>query len=166
MPADDESDSHRHDRVNYSIPKLGKGLSPSQSRGVVELMNGTHIGNFVNPKTPKSSAVAEVVCTKKDLSILKSPCSNPMAWRIERIFADALDLCTSHFANGSKCNAKLPDTRGLLLPLHLLEFRECRSLRILSKCNFDFALESYKLVLWDFVLDQLRIILLSLFFGL
>ena len=28
LPLGDESDSHKHDRINYSIPKLGKGLSP------------------------------------------------------------------------------------------------------------------------------------------
>ena len=30
----DESDSHRHDRVNYLIPNLDKGVSPSHVRGV------------------------------------------------------------------------------------------------------------------------------------
>ena len=32
LPLGDDSDSHRHDQVNYSIPKLGKGVSPSQVR--------------------------------------------------------------------------------------------------------------------------------------
>ena len=30
LPPRDESNSHSHDRINYSVPKLGKGLSPSQ----------------------------------------------------------------------------------------------------------------------------------------
>ena len=30
LPPGDDSDSHQHDRVNYSVPKLGKGVSPSQ----------------------------------------------------------------------------------------------------------------------------------------
>ena len=34
FPPRDDSDSHRHDRVNYSIPNLGKGVSPSHVRGV------------------------------------------------------------------------------------------------------------------------------------
>ena len=29
LPLGDESDSHCNDRVNYSVPKLGKGMSPA-----------------------------------------------------------------------------------------------------------------------------------------
>ena len=29
LPPRDESDSHRHDRVNYCIPKMGRRMSPS-----------------------------------------------------------------------------------------------------------------------------------------
>ena len=28
----DDSDSHRHDRINYSVPRVDKGMSPSQMR--------------------------------------------------------------------------------------------------------------------------------------
>ena len=34
LSPEDESDSHRHDRVNYSVPKLSKKGSPNQSRVV------------------------------------------------------------------------------------------------------------------------------------
>ena len=36
LPPGDESDSHRHDRVNYSISKLGKGLSLTQNQGALQ----------------------------------------------------------------------------------------------------------------------------------
>ena len=29
LPPGDESDSHRHDRINYSVPRVGKGISLS-----------------------------------------------------------------------------------------------------------------------------------------
>ena len=29
LPPCDDSDSHRHDRINYSVPRVGKGISPS-----------------------------------------------------------------------------------------------------------------------------------------
>ena len=32
LPPGDDSDSHCYNRVNYSIPNLGKGVSPSQVR--------------------------------------------------------------------------------------------------------------------------------------
>ena len=35
LPLGDESDSHRHDRVNYCIPKVGRGMSPAQIRNVI-----------------------------------------------------------------------------------------------------------------------------------
>ena len=116
MSAGDESDFHRHDHINYFVPKLGKDLLPSHSRGVVELMNGTHAGSSVNPKTPKSNIVAKVVCTKKGLPILESPCSNPMAWRIECISTNALDLYRDHTTNGSKCNAKIARYQRTVAP--------------------------------------------------
>ena len=34
LPPGDDSDSHRHDRVNYSISNLDKGVSPSHVHGV------------------------------------------------------------------------------------------------------------------------------------
>ena len=34
LPPGDDNDSHRHDRVNYLIPNLGKGVSPSQVRAI------------------------------------------------------------------------------------------------------------------------------------
>ena len=30
LPPEDDTNSYRHDQVNYSIPKLGKGVCPAQ----------------------------------------------------------------------------------------------------------------------------------------
>ena len=35
LPPSDDSDSHRHNRVNFSVPKLGKDMSPTQVRSSV-----------------------------------------------------------------------------------------------------------------------------------
>ena len=103
----DESDSHRHDHVNYSILKLEKGLSPAKSRGVVELMSSTQAKSSINSRTPKSIARAIVVCTMKDLLVVGTPCSNSMAWRIERISSTTIDLCRGYTTNGTRYNAKI-----------------------------------------------------------
>ena len=31
LPPGDDSDSHHHDCVNFTVPKIGRGMSPSQS---------------------------------------------------------------------------------------------------------------------------------------
>jgi hypothetical protein len=31
LPPGDDSDSHRHDRVNFTLPKIGRKMTPSQS---------------------------------------------------------------------------------------------------------------------------------------
>jgi hypothetical protein len=40
------------------------------------------------------------------LHVHKSACSNPMAWRIERIFCSAKDLCRGHIAN-KRCTSRI-----------------------------------------------------------
>ena len=74
---------------------------------MVESISVIHTQSLVNSKTPYSSTRAKVVCTKKSLSILKTCCSNPMAWRIEQISSTALDICKEHTTNRIKCNAKI-----------------------------------------------------------
>ena len=37
LPPGDDSDSHCHDRINYSVPKLSKGASPSQCRNALSM---------------------------------------------------------------------------------------------------------------------------------
>jgi hypothetical protein len=32
LPPGDDSDSHRHDRVNFTLPKIGRKMTPGQSR--------------------------------------------------------------------------------------------------------------------------------------
>ena len=42
LPPGDDGDSHRHDRVNFVVPKSGKGMSPAEARGVVSARNSLH----------------------------------------------------------------------------------------------------------------------------
>ena len=55
LPPGDESDSHRHDRVNYCIPKVGRRMSLAQTRNVISV--STILGqspNSVRSCTPQS----------------------------------------------------------------------------------------------------------------
>ena len=44
LPPRDETDSHRHDCVNYSVPKLSKKESPNQSRIALSIPNNANSG--------------------------------------------------------------------------------------------------------------------------
>ena len=166
LPPGDESDFHRHNRVNYSIPKLEKGLLLTQNRGALQFKSEKPIQSSIDLETSNSSFLAKVVCTRAGLPILETPCSNPMGWRIEHISSGASNICRGHTANGSKCNAKIAKYCKVVASLPLLEFKELRSPRKHSKCSSGFALGSSKLGLWELVLNQLCIILLFLLFGL
>ena len=100
----DESDFHRHDRINYSIPKLG-------NRSVLQLKGVNATQSSIDPGTSNLSISALLVCTRSGLPILEMPCSNPMAWRIERISSSASNVCQGYTSNGSKCNAKIAKYR-------------------------------------------------------
>ena len=57
LPPRDESDSHRHDRVNYCIPMVRRGMSPAQTRNVISA--STILGQ--SPSSVKS-------CTPQSIS--------------------------------------------------------------------------------------------------
>ena len=107
LPPGDETDSHRHDCVNYSVPKLSKKGSPGQSRIPLSVPNNANMGRSAKA----SSSHGGVVRTKTGLPVLESSCANLMSWRIERISPSSLDLCRGHFASGVKCNAKIAKYR-------------------------------------------------------
>ena len=46
LPPGDETDSHRHDHVNYSVPKLSKKGSPSQSRIALSVPSNANMGRL------------------------------------------------------------------------------------------------------------------------
>ena len=103
----DETNSHRHDRVNYSVPKLSKKGSPGQSRIALSVHSNANMGRSAKA----SSSHGGVVRTKTGLPVLESSCANLMSWRIERLSPSSLDLCRGHSASGVKCNAKIAKYR-------------------------------------------------------
>ena len=103
LPPEDESDSHRHDCVNYSVSKLLKKVSPSQSRIPLSVPSNAHSGR----STKNSSSHVGVVRTKTGFPIIESSYTKLMSWRIECISASSFDLCRRHSASGVKCNVKI-----------------------------------------------------------
>ena len=107
LPPGDESDSHRHDRVNFTLPKLGRGMSPSQSRSLrspspIAGMPPSHVASSIDKQPP-----SQVPLTILGLPIVESSCINPMGWRIERISGSATDLCKGYTVDGKRCNARM-----------------------------------------------------------
>ena len=101
------TNSHRHDRVNYSVPKLSKKGSPSQSPIALLVPSNAHSGRSMKA----SSSHAGVVRTKIGFPIIELSCANLMSWRIERIFASSLNVCRGHSPSGVKCNVKIAKYR-------------------------------------------------------
>ena len=111
LPPGDETDSHRHDRVNYSVSKLSKKGSPNQSRIALLVPSNAHSGRSAKA----SSSHARVVRTKIGFPIIELSCANMMSWRIECISASSLDLCRGHSTSGVKCNAKIAKYRRVVV---------------------------------------------------
>ena len=110
----DNSDSHRHNRVNYSIPMVGKGVSLGQARTVCA-HSGSSIRSSIllsysqestKANNPQSYHSRFHALTSYGLPMLKSTCLDPIQWRIERISFDASDLYRGHF-EGQRRNAKI-----------------------------------------------------------
>ena len=78
LPPGDESDSHHHDRVNYSVPKISKNMSPSQCRIALSIPNNAHSGSLAKA----SSSYTKVVRTKTGFPIIESSCTYLIYWRI------------------------------------------------------------------------------------
>ena len=68
LPPGDETDSHRHDCVNYSVPKLSKKGSPSQSWIALSIPSNAHSGYLAKA----SSSHAGVILTKTGLDVLEN----------------------------------------------------------------------------------------------
>ena len=107
LPPRDETDSHRHDRVNYSFPKLSKKGIPGQSRIALLVPSNANMGRSAKA----SSSHGGVVWIRTRLPVIELSCANLMSWRIERISPSSLDLCRGHSASGVKCNAKIAKYR-------------------------------------------------------
>ena len=72
LPLGDNSDSHCHNRVNYSVPKLSKEASPTQCRNGLSMPSASRRGRSPKPST----SVVGVVHSKIGLPILESPCTD------------------------------------------------------------------------------------------
>ena len=70
LPPGDESDSHRHDRINYSVPKLSKRASPSQCRSALLKPSIAQCDRLPLATT----SFIGVVRSKNRLPILESQC--------------------------------------------------------------------------------------------
>ena len=91
LPPRDDNDSHRHDRINYSVPRVGKGMSPSQvlllGRSLCSQGHGLSSVRSFNPSTisPYSNSTGSFhslasdsqVITRSGLPVLESPCLDP-----------------------------------------------------------------------------------------
>ena len=106
LPPRDANDFHRHDCVNYSIPKLSKTTSPFQCRNALSRPTGPRGFGIAHGSTSQ-----EQVRTKCGLPIIESLSLDSMAWRIEHILPSSSILCSGHSANGMKCNAKIAKYR-------------------------------------------------------
>ena len=107
LPPGDDSDSHRHDRVNFSVPKLGKGMSPVQARSSVTAKRSipqppplgktsrvlSPLQRLLRSPSQRGSPGRPLVLTKNGLQISESPCADPTDWHIERIEMDSLEYC-------------------------------------------------------------------------
>ena len=115
LPPGDDGDSHRHDRVNFSVPKLSKRASPDQCHAALKSSDVSSTQDFVTSIVSSASRPL-LVRTKNGHSIVEFPCTNLMDWRIEPISPSSLELCRDHSANGSNCNAKIVKYRRAVAP--------------------------------------------------
>ena len=119
LPPKDDSDSHCHYHINYSIPKLDLRVSMSQSRRLVQ--TSSRVGksiSFVRSCSPlldlkKSTRTKSVLChahtnvpiTSSRLPVLEFPCSNATQFQIERIPSKSSKTCRRRYG-GKRCNAR------------------------------------------------------------
>ena len=87
LPPGDDNDSHRHNRVNFSIPMLGKGTSTAQAHGFDHLcclsnsvasssVPSQDQSTILNTTLQSSSNSGDVV-TSTGWPIFKLPCLDP-----------------------------------------------------------------------------------------
>ena len=127
LPLGDDSDSHRHNRVNSSVPKLGKGMSPTQARSIMTAKNSlsqplpikktsrilSPLRRLSRSPSQQGSFVWPLALTKNRLQISKSPCADPTKWHIERIEMDSQEHCHGR-SDGKKCRAKIARYRRVV----------------------------------------------------
>ena len=124
LPPGDDSDSHYHDRVNFSLPKLGKGMSPTQAQSIVTAKSSvpqplpvkktsrvlSPLTRLLRSPSQRGSLVRPLALTKNGLQISESPCADPTEWHIEHIKMDSQENCRRR-SDGKKCGAKIAHYR-------------------------------------------------------
>ena len=110
LPLGNDSDSHRHSHINFSVPKLSTRASPNQCQVTLKSSAVTSTQDFAR-STVSSTSRPSLVRTKNGHPIVESPCTNLMDWRIECISPSSLEQCRGRFANGSNCNTKIAKYR-------------------------------------------------------
>ena len=120
LPPGDDSDSHRHDRVNFTVPKIGRGMSPSQSRSILiarnHLSQSPRLGKPLSASTPPKRTsrsprrlgipMKALALTKSGLPVVELSCADASEWHIERIFVDSEQHCRGR-TNAKRCGAKI-----------------------------------------------------------
>ena len=120
LPPEDDSDSHRHDRVNYAVPKVDEGISFSQAWRFIQ--PGRKVGESVSVVRSSSPLLQSKVSTRSMTGIrrtpngvpvtsfrnpvFESPCFNATQFRIERIASESLEMCRGLYG-GKRCNARI-----------------------------------------------------------
>ena len=74
-PPGDESDSHRHDRINYCIPKVGRRMSPAETRNVISASK--ILGQ--SPSSVKSYTLQSMSAKSRRSSTAQLPSDHPQA---------------------------------------------------------------------------------------
>ena len=77
LPPGDDGDSHRHDRVNFSVLKLSKRASPGQCHAALKSPGVASSQDFAR-STVSSNSRPSLVRTKNGHAIVESPCTNLM----------------------------------------------------------------------------------------
>ena len=124
LPPGDDSDSHRHDRVNYAVPKVGEGVSFFQARRFVR--PSSKVGESIRVVRSSSPLLQSKVSTRSMIGtrrtpngvpvtssgnpVFESPCSDAAQFQIERIASESSEMCRGRYG-GKRCNARIAKYR-------------------------------------------------------
>ena len=119
--------STRH-RVNFTVLKIGRGMSPSQSQNVLiarnHLSQSPRVGKPLRASSPSKKTsrsprqhgipVKALAMTKSRLPIVESICADPSKWHIEQIFVDLEKHCRGK-TDVKRCGAKISRYRHAMV---------------------------------------------------
>ena len=124
LPPGDDSDSHRHDQMNFAVPKVDEGVSFFQAQRVVR--PNSKVGESVSVVRSSSPLLQSKVLTRSmtgtrrtpngvpvtssENPVFESPCSNTAQFRIERIASESSEMCCGRYG-GKRCNIRIAKYR-------------------------------------------------------